>query len=248
MRPPLLDVILQARSLRAEFQPVVDLGAPDSPPCYWEGLIRGPRGTNMERPDVLFSYARRKRAEVEVDRACLHTVLTAARELAGVSIGVNLHAATLAADLELLPFVSDVLSSTGVAPEDVVLELVEHGQAWDRRALRRSLDGLRSIGLRVALDDFGVGQANHLMLLECRPEFVKIDRYFIHGCHDDPARQAVVEGLAAMAARLGAAIVAEGVEDPADLEQLRSTGIRLVQGHLLGRPAPPGSWSHRPCA
>ena len=245
---PLLDLILGFQSLRAEFQPVVDLGAPDSPPCYWEGLIRGPLGTNVERPDVLFSYARRKRAEVEVDRACIRTVLTAARELPGVSIGVNVHAATLAVDLELLPFVSDVLTATCIAPEDVVLELVEHGQAWDRRALRRSLDGLRSIGLRVALDDFGVGQANHLMLLECRPDFLKIDRHFIHGCHADPARQAVVEGLAAMAGRLGAEVVAEGVEDLADLEQLRGTGIQLAQGHLLGRPAPPGSWQHRPCA
>jgi EAL domain-containing protein (putative c-di-GMP-specific phosphodiesterase class I) len=245
---PLLEAILRPGSLRAEFQPVVDLSAMNSPSCYWEGLIRGPAGTNVERPDVLFSYARRKRAEVEVDRACLRTVLTAARQLPGVAIGVNVHAATLAADLELLPFLSDVLTETGLKPEDVVLELVEHGQAWDRSALRRSLEGIRSIGLRVALDDFGVGRANHLMLLECRPEFLKIDRHFIHGCHADPARQALVEGLAAMARRLGAEVIAEGVEDPLDLEELRSVGIKLVQGHLLGRPAPPGTWQHQPCA
>jgi len=165
----LLDVILRPGSLHAHFQPVVDLAAPHSPPCYWEGLIRGPRGTNVERPDVLFGYARRKRAEVEVDRASLRTVLTAARALPGVTIGVNVHAATLAADLELVPFVGEVLTETGIAPDSVVLELVEHGQAWDLRALRLNLEGLRDIGMRLALDDFGVGQANHLMLLECRP-------------------------------------------------------------------------------
>ena len=244
----LLDMILRPGALHAEFQPVVDLRAPYSPPCYWEGLIRGPRGTNVERPDVLFGYARRKRAEVDVDRASLRTVLTAARVLPGVTIGVNVHAATLAADLEFVPFVGDVLTETGIPPQSVVLELVEHGQAWDLRALRLNLEGLRDIGMRLALDDFGVGTANHLMLLECRPEFLKIDRYFVHGCHADPARQAVIDGLCATAARLSAQVVAEGIEDPADLDHLRSAGIRLVQGHLLGRPAPAGSWEHQPCA
>jgi EAL domain-containing protein (putative c-di-GMP-specific phosphodiesterase class I) len=248
MRPCLLDAILQPGSLRAEFQPVVELTSSEAPPCYWEGLIRGPVGTNVERPDVLFGYARRKRAEVEVDRASLRTVLDAARLIPGVAIGVNIHAATLAADLELLPFLGDVLSATGVAPHSVVLELVEHGQPWDLRTLRLNLEGLRQIGLRVALDDFGIGQANHMMLIECRPEFLKIDRYFVHGCHADPRRQAVVEMIAGSAARLGAEIIAEGIEDPADLEQVRAAGIRLAQGHLLGRPAPAGSWRHLPCA
>jgi EAL domain-containing protein (putative c-di-GMP-specific phosphodiesterase class I) len=209
--------------------------------------VRGPRGSNVERPDVLFGYARRKRAELEVDRASLRTVLGAARELEG-SVGVNIHAATLSADLELAPFIGDVLCATGIAPERVVLEVVEHGQPRDARTLQLNLDGLRRIGVRVALDDFGTGEANYKMLLECRPHFLKIDRYFIHGCHADPARQAVVDGLVATARRLGAEVVAEGVESLADLEHLRRAGIRLAQGHLLCRPAPPEQLRGRKCA
>jgi EAL domain-containing protein (putative c-di-GMP-specific phosphodiesterase class I) len=243
----LIDEILRPGALRAEFQPVVEITNSVLACRYWEGLVRGPRGTNVERPDVLFGYARRKRAELEVDRASLETVLSAARELHG-SVGVNIHAATLSADLELAPFVGDVLSATGIAPERVVLEVVEHGQPRDMKTLQLNLDGLRRIGMRVALDDFGTGEANYRMLLECRPDFLKIDRYFIHGCHADPARQAVVDGLVATTRRLGAEVVAEGLEDPADLAHLRQAGIRLAQGHLLCRPAPPEHFRGRKCA
>jgi EAL domain-containing protein (putative c-di-GMP-specific phosphodiesterase class I) len=243
----LIDEILRPGSLRAEFQPVLEIASPGLACRYWEGLVRGPRGSNVERPDVLFGYARRKRAELEVDRASLRTVLGAARELEG-SVGVNIHAATLSADLELAPFIGDVLCATGIAPERVVLEVVEHGQPRDARTLQLNLDGLRRIGVRVALDDFGTGEANYKMLLECRPHFLKIDRYFIHGCHADPARQAVVDGLVATARRLGAEVVAEGVESLADLEHLRRAGIRLAQGHLLCRPAPPEQLRGRKCA
>jgi EAL domain-containing protein (putative c-di-GMP-specific phosphodiesterase class I) len=234
----LLDQVLQPGSLRAEFQPVLDVTAAGYACRYWEGLVRGPRGSNLERPDVLFGYARRKRAERAVDQASLRTVLFAARELKG-SVGVNVHAATLAADLELVPFIGDALSVSGIAPERVVIEIVEHGQPWDRKAMQLNLDGLRAIGMRVALDDFGTGEANHRMLLECRPDLLKVDRYFVHGCHADPRRQAVVEGVAELAHRLGAEVVAEGVEDPADLDRLRGAGFRLAQGNLLCPPTPP---------
>ena len=201
-----------------------------------------PRGTNAERPEVLFIYARRKHAEVALDRAAVRTVLLAAREIRNVSLGVNVHAATLASDLDFLPFLGDALTESGVAPERVVLELVEHGHVWDRHALHLNLDALRHIGVRMALDDFGTGEANYLMFLECRPEYLKIDRYFNHGCHLDPRRQAMLDSLAGLAACVGTRVVAEGVEDPADLQRVRSAGIELAQGFLLGRPGPAASW------
>jgi EAL domain-containing protein (putative c-di-GMP-specific phosphodiesterase class I) len=238
----LLDLLLEPGSLRADFQPVLNLGAPGSPIHYLEGLVRGPKGTNLERPDILFGYARRKRAEAAVDRAALQTVLrTAASTLTG-SVGVNVHAATLASDLDFLTFLGDVLEETQIAPEQLVLELVEHGQPWEWSALRLNLEGLRDIGVRVALDDFGTGQANYLMLLECRPDYLKIERHFVHGCHSDDRRQAFLESMSSLAGRIGARVVAEGVEDPADLAYVRATGLTYAQGYLLGRPSPVSAW------
>jgi EAL domain-containing protein (putative c-di-GMP-specific phosphodiesterase class I) len=241
-RECLLDRLLMPGALRAEFQPIYQVAGIVSPVHYLEGLLRGPRGTNAERPEVLFSYARRKHAEVALDRAAVRTVLLAAREIRNVSLGVNVHAATLSCDLDFLPFLGEALSESGIAPERLVLELVEHGHVWDRRALRLNLEGLRHIGVRMALDDFGTGEANYLMFLECRPDYLKVDRYFVHGCHGDARRQAVLDSLAGLAGCVGTRVVAEGVEDAADLARVRAAGIELAQGFLLGRPGPAASW------
>jgi EAL domain-containing protein (putative c-di-GMP-specific phosphodiesterase class I) len=241
-RDCLLDRLLLPGALRAEFQPVYQVAGMVSPVHYLEGLLRGPRGTNAERPEVLFSYARRKHAEIALDRAAVRTVLLAARAIRHTSVGVNVHAATLASDLDFLPFLGEALSESGMAAERLVLELVEHGHVWDRQALRLNLEGLRQIGVRMALDDFGTGEANYLMFVECRPDYLKIDRYFVHGCHVDPRRQAVLDSLAGLACCVGARVVAEGVENAADLARVRAAGIELAQGFLLGRPEPAACW------
>jgi EAL domain-containing protein (putative c-di-GMP-specific phosphodiesterase class I) len=245
VRPCLLDRLLQPGALQAAFHPVLDLSSP-SAPLYLEGLIRGPAGSNVVRPDVLFDYARRKGSEVDVDRACIRALLTAGRALPGVSIGLNIHAATLAADLELLTFLGDLLTATGIAPARLVVEIVERGQDWNHRTFLLNLEGLRSIGVRVALDDFGTGQANYRLLLDSRPDYLKVDRSFGHGCHDDPRCRALLDSLAKLAGRIGCRVVAEGIEDPADLEAVREAGIELVQGYLWGSPAPASAWARWP--
>jgi EAL domain-containing protein (putative c-di-GMP-specific phosphodiesterase class I) len=243
MNGNLLDLVLQPGSMRAEFQPVMEIQGSGVPTHYFEGLVRGPRGTNVERPDVLFGYARRKHAEAEVDRAALRTVLRAAAGLPSGSVAVNIHARTLATDLDFLTFLSDALVESGLPPERLVLELVEHGQPWDWSGLQLNLEGLRSIGVRLALDDFGTGQANYLMLMECRPDYLKVERHFVHGSQGDERRQVFLESLARLGQRIGARVIAEGVEEAADLFRVRAAGIGLAQGYLLGRPRPADEWN-----
>jgi EAL domain-containing protein (putative c-di-GMP-specific phosphodiesterase class I) len=242
----LLDRLLQPHALRAVFQPVVNLGLAGRPVHYHEGLVRGPRGTNVERPDVLFEYARRKLAEAAVDRAALRAVLRAAGVCRGATVGLNVHRSTVAHDCGFVAFLSGELAKAGIAARSVVLELVEHGELCDMRTLLPRLDDLRCMGVRVALDDFGTGHANYMMLLECRPDYVKVDRRFVHGCHSDDRRQAFLDSLVALAGRVKAQLVAEGVEQSADLESVRHAGIALAQGFLLGRPGL-GVWRSSEC-
>jgi EAL domain-containing protein (putative c-di-GMP-specific phosphodiesterase class I) len=234
----LLDRILEPGALRVVFQPVVTDAWPGVAPHYLEAFVRGPQGTNLEQPEILFDYARRKHGEVEVDRACLRAVLQAARALPETTVGVNMHSATLAADFEALDFLAEQLALHDIPPERLIVEVVEQGQPWDQGALLLALAGLRDIGVRVALDDFGTGHSNYRMFLECRPEYIKVDRYFVDGCAKDPARQAFLASIVGLAGRIGSRVVAEGIEQAADLECLRATGIGLFQGFLLGRPAP----------
>jgi EAL domain-containing protein (putative c-di-GMP-specific phosphodiesterase class I) len=233
----ILELLLQPRALRAVFQPVVDLSQAARRVHYHEGLVRGPRGTNVERPDVLFEYARRKLAETEVDRAAVRAVLMAAGARRGEDVGLNVHRTTVAHDRGFAPFLGETLAAAGIRASSVVLEMVEQGDPCDLRALLPKVEALRRLGVRIALDDFGTGHANYLMVLECRPEYLKIDRRFVHGCHQDVRRQAFLESLVTLAGRVGARVVAEGIEVEKDLERVRRAGISLVQGFLLGRPS-----------
>jgi EAL domain-containing protein (putative c-di-GMP-specific phosphodiesterase class I) len=238
-RRSLLERILMPRALRAVFQPIYSLQEPTRPVSYFEGLTRGRPGTNFESPDILFTYARRKHAEVKVDRAAVRAVLRSARALPkGSNVGVNVHAATLSGDARFVRFLDRALSATRIPPEGLILEIVEHGRAADARALIRTLTELRARGVRIALDDIGQGDSNLAMILECRPDIFKLDRHLVHAVDKDPSRQAIIASIRQVARHFGSVVVAEGIETEGELSWIREAGIELGQGYHLRRPAP----------
>jgi EAL domain-containing protein (putative c-di-GMP-specific phosphodiesterase class I) len=228
--------LLEPGALSAVFQPVVE--ASSSRIHYFEGLLRGPRQTRLETPTALFDYARRRRAEAVIDRAAVRTVLREAAYLPPrADVGVNVHASTLS-DLSFLEFFGRVARECAINPERLVVEVVEHRTAWEPASLGEVLTELRASGVRVALDDLGMGHSNFRMVLACRAEYLKLDGFFIQDCHRDPERRAILSSVAHLAAGLGASVVAEGVEAAPDLEVVVETAIRYVQGRLLQPPRP----------
>ena len=237
----LLDRILERGGLSVCFQAVLDMYEPRPHIHYLEALVRGPRGTTAEAPAILFEYARKKNKEALVDRACVEVILDATlllpREL---MVGINVHASSLAMDTGFVPFLAAALEAKGISPRRLVVEIVEHAPPWDVVSFRAALQDLRRLGARIALDDVGLGNSNYMMIYECRPDYLKLDRYFVDGCHSDFHRRAVIASVAQLARPFGARVVAEGVENPADMATLKRLGITLVQGFLFGKPAPVG--------
>jgi EAL domain-containing protein (putative c-di-GMP-specific phosphodiesterase class I) len=234
-----LDRILAAGSLTVHFQPVLEMLPTERKPHYFEALIRGPRGTSAENPSILFEYARKKSRESAVDRACVEAILEAAGSLPKAStLGINVHASTLAMDEEFVEFLAVTLETRNISPRRLVVEIVEHAPPWDVSGFLQALEGLRALGVRIALDDVGLGHSNFMMILQCRPDYFKVDRYFVSGCARDFHRRAVLSSVAQLARPFGARVVGEGVESPDDLSALRRLGISLVQGYLFGAPAP----------
>jgi EAL domain-containing protein (putative c-di-GMP-specific phosphodiesterase class I) len=243
----LLDRIYAPGGLRPRFQPVVDAGTFRT--CYVEGLIGGPLGTNVERADILFSYIRRKRETARMDRVCVATLLEAARILpAGVAIGVNIDAETLGTDREFSQYLAATAGRNGIDVSRIVVEIVEHTPPRDTVAYRAALCGLSRMGVRIALDDVGCAHSNYQMMIETRPDFFKVDRYFVDGASADPLRREILRSIAGLARAFDARVVAEGIEERADLAVVRDLGIDLAQGHLLVRPLVPealGAWLRR---
>lgn len=239
----MLDTLLAPGSLTTLFQPIVE--EPSRRVHAFECLTRGPVGTNFHSADVLFEYARRKGAEGILDRACASQALvTAARELpANVDVAINIHASTLGRDTGFARDLERLASAHDFASSRVIVEIVEHAPVLNHRDFITSLANVRAAGFRIALDDVGLGYSNFRMMIDCAPDYLKIERHFTCGAERDPMRYAVIESVVGFARRVGARVVAEGVEEESERAFLISLGIELMQGYFYARPMAPDTAS-----
>ncbi|GGL93536.1 sensor domain-containing phosphodiesterase [Nakamurella endophytica] len=209
-------------------QPV--LRVPERVVVGYEALARFPEGTGG--PQAWFALARRAGLGVELELAAVRCALPVLDRLPeDVDLAVNLSAeALLAAELPGL--------LAGRPVRRLIVEITEHEDVADYPALRAGMAALRGLGLRFALDDAGAGYAGMRHLVELQPDIIKMDYHLTHDMHRDPARAAMAAALVAFSARIGAVLLAEGVEDAGELEAAVDLGIGVAQGYLLGRPLP----------
>jgi EAL domain len=120
----------------------------------------------------------------------------------------------------------------------VVVELTARGPVDDLATLRRRTDELRARGAFVALADAGAGSSDLQRMAALRPQLVTLDRTLVTGADGDPVRRALAEMVGEFAGRIGARVVAAGIETPGALATCARLGVPLAQGWLLGRPAP----------
>jgi EAL domain-containing protein (putative c-di-GMP-specific phosphodiesterase class I) len=229
--------IVEDGALTPLFQPIVRTSGKAVAVHSYECLTRGPEGTNLHAADVLFEYVRLKRMEAVVDRACVTAALQQGARVPGLpDFSVNVHAATIATDPGFPDFLEGKAETSGIAPGRLIVEIVEHLPGLDERMLLQGLDRVRELGIRIALDDVGLGKSNYKMVLDVGPDFLKIDRFFVSHCEENPRRLAVIQSIAELAARFGAQAIAEGVERKEELVPLTDFGIDLIQGYLFSKP------------
>lgn len=236
-----LDRLLLPGGLAVRFQPMYRLGLSGSRDSLHgvECLVRGPVGSNLHQAAVLFDYVRRKRQETMVDGLCVATILAAAAALPpDVLLSINLHASTLEKEPGFIGMLREKAREAGIRLDRLVLEIVEHSAPWSGARFKRSLVELRDLGIQIAVDDVGRGESNFRMLLDTRPDYFKVDRHLVHGAHEDPYRQAILGSLALLAQRVGASVIAVGVELQEDLETVSQLGIPLAQGHVFAPALP----------
>ena len=233
MKKSILETILNPQELSVVFQPIFRIQGGTRQVDSVEGLIRGPRGTKFVRADILFDYVRRKKAEAAVDQSCLTAICEAAAGLPlDLRININVHASTLGHSAGFVEFFQRHVQKQSLAFERFTLEIVEHAPTCNIPELTNNIATLRGYGVRIALDDVGLGQSNYRMMLDCDPEYFKLDAYFVRGLNADPKRRAVVESLVTLAKALESSVVAEGATSD-DLLLLNQLGVDLVQANVL---------------
>jgi EAL domain-containing protein (putative c-di-GMP-specific phosphodiesterase class I) len=134
-----------------------------------------------------------------------------------------------------------VLARTGLAPEHLRLEITESVLVEESAAARDTLAALSEIGVRLVLDDFGTGYSSLAYLNRFPLHALKIDREFVDALGLEQERTAIVEAIIGMARALSLEVIAEGVENEAQLSELRRLGCDYAQGHLFSQSLPPGT-------
>jgi EAL domain-containing protein (putative c-di-GMP-specific phosphodiesterase class I) len=152
-----------------------------------------------------------------------------------LDLAVNVSARDLA-DARFPDEVARALAVHGVEPSWLELEVTESVLMSDRLRTSRMLERLVDHGVRIAIDDFGVGYSSLGQLKTLPASVLKIDRSFVSNMETDRSNEAIVSSTIELAHRLSLRVIAEGVETPAQLATLRAAGCDIGQGYLLGRP------------
>jgi diguanylate cyclase (GGDEF)-like protein/PAS domain S-box-containing protein len=156
----------------------------------------------------------------------------------GVPVAVNLSAVQLA-EQDLEQVVLSILSSSGLAPEMLKLELTESAILSDTAAATRTMRSLSDRGIRFALDDFGMEHSSLSLLSHLPIEILKIDQIFVSKMTEERTQAGLVQAIISMTHSLGMTALAEGVERADQLTYLQAYGCDALQGFLFSRPVPP---------
>ncbi len=171
-----------------------------------------------------------------IDDACRQAAAWDAEGL-GLTVGFNVSPRQLLTN-GVVDHLRAALARTGADPRRMTVELTESSALTDLDSSRAILDELRALGVRLALDDFGVGESSLGRLADLPVDILKLDRSLVVGLPDGRTAQALTRAALQLAHGLGLRSVAEGVEEPEQLRWLHDHGCRDVQGFFLGRPVP----------
>lgn len=232
---------VQSGDFRLHYQPIISL--PGSTVCGLEALLRWQR-----TPESLVSPA--EFIEVAEDSGLIVPIgdwvlKTACRQLKAWQgqglparrVAVNISARQLLQS-HLDRSVQEAVGESGLDPACLELELTESAIMENEEEAGRTLQRIRSTGVRLTLDDFGTGYSS-LSLLRREPfDGVKIDRSFVRGLVNSGDDQAIIEAILALSRSLGLSAVAEGVETEGQLAALQVRGCEAVQGFLFSPPVP----------
>jgi diguanylate cyclase (GGDEF)-like protein/PAS domain S-box-containing protein len=231
--------------LRLYAQPIRPLDSGVAHGLHFEVLLRMlDEGGRLVAPGDFLPAAERYGLMDQLDRWVIeHTLAQCARRFGPDrwheldTASVNLSALSLR-DARIADFILEALQRHGMPARCLCMEITETAVIENLSLVRQLLDGLREHGVRIALDDFGVGMTSLSELRALPVDVLKIDGSFVRGIDGDALNSEIVDAIQRIATRRQMKTVAECVERAAELRHLRGLGVDFVQGYLMARPAP----------
>jgi diguanylate cyclase (GGDEF)-like protein/PAS domain S-box-containing protein len=234
-----LRLALGNQELFLVYQPQMDIGTGRI--TGLEALLRWQHpDLGLVPPDRFIRIAEKSGLIVPIGEWVLRTACRQARKwqddgLPAVSVAVNVSAVQFRQQ-GFCELIKSVLHETGLAPQYLELELTESLLLANADVTRSVLRELKSMGLTLAIDDFGTGYSNFTSLRQFGVSKLKIDRSFISDVATNPDDSAITAAIISMAKSLRLRVIAEGVEDEAQMSFLRAHQCDEIQGYYFSKP------------
>ena len=213
------------------YQPIVDIRTRDS--IAYEALVRGPGNQSAFH---IFSQVKPENLYI-FDRECrVYAIALAARLGLACDLNLNLLPKSLYSAKDNILSTIEAAHQNNIALERIVLEVTEGEVIGDQSRFNELVNEYRSMGLRVAIDDFGAGYSGLNLLADFQPEQLKLDKELVRGIPGRGPRQAIVRAIVQVCCDLGIDLIAEGVEDADEYTWLCDEGVHLFQGYFFARP------------
>ncbi len=233
---------ISREELTLQYQPIVELAT--SRVIGAEALVRWWRGDEAVSPRAFLTVAEdsgliNQLGEWVLRKACAQGAAWR-DESWDVGISVNIGLRQLNAP-QFSAQVAAALAETGLPPSALTIEVSERMLVEDAGLIGDRLAELRDLGVKLAIDDFGTGYASLAHLRQLPADIIKIDPSFVSGLGDDPVLTLLTRTIVQVGRDLGMQVIAEGIEQPRQLAELKEMGCGYGQGFLVARPmAAPG--------
>lgn len=228
---------IEAQEFRTFYQPIVDLETMS--PISYEALVRWQHPTKgLLAPGHFIEIAEDSGLISQIGELVLKEACSAFARIPGdTSVSVNLSPVQFR-NQNLAFSVLNALTSSGLPARRLVLEITETVLLTDDDRTLEILRQLRMLGVRIALDDFGIGHSSLSYLQKFQFDKIKIDRSFVQSSNDGTLNTAIRRAILGLGHDLGIEVVVEGVETVEQRDMLIYEGARYAQGYFWGKPQP----------
>jgi diguanylate cyclase (GGDEF)-like protein/PAS domain S-box-containing protein len=236
-----LRTAIEQRTLRVFYQPILELRTGRL--TGFEALARWPADLDPVTPDEFIPIAEASGLIQPLGRLVLNVACRQLRDWrecglvsSDMTMSVNVSGRQLADSEHLIADVRDALGRSGLPPQNLQLELTESTIINEPDRIRVTLDELATLGVRSHIDDFGTGFSSLAFLHYFPGDTLKIDRSFISSMDENAGHYELVSSIISLAHNMGLKTIAEGIDDLAQVAQLRALGCDYGQGFLFARP------------
>ena len=214
------------------FQPIMDWRTKSV--FAYEALVRGEQG---EGAAVVLAKVTEGN-KYSFDQTCRVQAIKSISQLdASARVSINFMPNAIYNPNTCIARTLEAADKYGVNKERIIFEVVESEQPVSNDFLNEIFQAYRNMGFTTAIDDFGAGYAGLNLLVDMRPDIIKIDRHLVDRIDLQPRKATIVRHLVLMLKELGITVLAEGIERRQEYEFLRDNGVDLMQGYYFAKPA-----------